>query len=301
MIPDTPMIDPPKATKGRRMSKKTRKNSPKTPGKPARAKSASKSASKSKNSPENTSKKSASASAKTTSAKSTKATAKKSAKGASKKAANTPAKASHKAPSKPLKPTNRSESVVPVVPASKASAPKPLVVKPAADPATAPKTAAAAPRPPGLSEGARAPAFQLPRDGGDSVALSDFAGRKLVLFFYPRADTPGCTKEAIDFSRLSAAFAEHQTAVIGVSADPLRAQEAFRDKHELVTPLVSDEQHEMLDAYGVWGEKSMYGRTFQGIIRTTVLVGADGRIIRIWRNVKVDGHAEEVLAAASAL
>ena len=86
-----------------------------------------------------------------------------------------------------------------------------------------------------------------------------------MLFFYPRADTPGCTKEAIDFSRLSSAFAENQTAVLGVSADPLKAQEAFRDKHELVIPLVSDEQHEMLEAYGVWGEKSMYGRTFLGI------------------------------------
>jgi len=284
------------------MSKKTRKNSPKTAvGKPARAKSASKSPSKSKNSPRNTSKKSAGASAKTTSAKNTKATAKKSAKGASKKSGNAPAKASHKAPSKPLKPTGPSESVAPAAAASKPSVPRPLVAKPTADQAPAPKPVAAAPRPPGLSEGAKAPAFQLPRDGGDSVALSDFKGRKLVLFFYPRADTPGCTREAIDFSRLSAAFAENQTAVLGVSGDPLKAQEAFRDKHELVTPLVSDEQHEMLDAYGVWGEKSMYGRTFHGITRTTVLVGADGRIIRIWRNVKVDGHAEEVLAAVRAL
>jgi len=284
------------------MSKKTRKNSPKTAlGKPARAKSASKSASKSNTSPKNTSKKSAGASAKTTSAKTTKATAKKSVKGASMKPGNTSAKASHKAPSKPLKPTRRSESVVPVAAASKASAPKPRVGAPPADQAPAPKPVAAAPRPAGLSEGAKAPAFQLPRDGGDSVALSDFKGSKLVLFFYPRADTPGCTREAIDFSRLSAAFAENHTAVLGVSADPLKAQEAFRDKHELVTPLVSDEQHEMLDAYGAWGEKSMYGRTFQGITRTTVLVGADGRIIRIWRNVKVDGHAEEVLAAVRAL
>ena len=156
------------------------------------------------------------------------------------------------------------------MPASKASAPKPLVVTPPADKAPEPKTSAAAPRSQpvrarsALSEGAKAPAFRLPRDGGDSVSLSDFKGRNLVLFFYPRADTPGCTKEAIDFSRLSSAFAENQTAVLGVSADPLKAQEAFRDKHELVTPLVSDEQHEMLDAYGVWGEKSMYGRTFHG-------------------------------------
>ena len=88
--------------------------------------------------------------------------------------------------------------------------------------------------------------------------------------------------------------------MLGVSADPSKAQEAFRDKHQLSVPLVSDEQHEMLEAYGAWGEKSMYGRTFMGIIRTTVLIGADGRIARIWRNVRVDGHADEVLAAARA-
>lgn len=150
----------------------------------------------------------------------------------------------------------------------------------------------------GLAEGTKAPAFHLPRDGGTTVSLSDFAGQKLVLFFYPRADTPGCTKEAIDFTRLSAAFAESKTAVLGVSADPPKAQEAFRNKHQLSVPLASDEQHAMLEAYGVWGEKSMYGRTFLGISRTTVLIGADSRVLRIWRNVKVDGHADEVLAEA---
>ena len=149
-----------------------------------------------------------------------------------------------------------------------------------------------------LNEGATAPSFRLPRDGGGKVSLGDFAGRKLVLFFYPRADTPGCTKEAIDFTRLSSAFAESQTAVMGVSADPPKAQEAFRNKHGLSVPLASDEQHAMLQAYGAWGEKSMYGRTFPGIFRTTVLIGTDGRIIRIWRNVRVDGHADEVLAVA---
>ena len=123
-----------------------------------------------------------------------------------------------------------------------------------------------------LTEGAKAPAFQLPRDGGSSVSLADYPGKKLVIFFYPRADTPGCTKEAIDFTRLSGAFADSKTAVLGVSADPLKAQEAFRDKHELSIPLVSDETHEMLEAYGVWGEKSMYGKTFLGILRTTVLI-----------------------------
>ena len=153
---------------------------------------------------------------------------------------------------------------------------------------------------PALTEGAKAPAFRLPRDGGEAVSLADFAGRKLVLFFYPRADTPGCTREAIDFTRLQSKFAENHTAVLGVSADPPKAQEAFRDKHQLAIPLVSDEQHEMLEAYGVWGEKSMYGKTFHGILRTTVLIGADSRIIKVWRHVKVDGHADEVLAAAAA-
>ncbi len=151
-----------------------------------------------------------------------------------------------------------------------------------------------------LMEGAKAPAFDLPRDGGNAVSLADFAGQKLVLFFYPRADTPGCTKEAIDFTRLKGAFAAAGTAVIGVSGDPLKAQEAFRNKHQLSVPLASDEKHEMLAAYGAWGEKSMYGRTFMGILRTTVLIGADGKIIRIWRHVKVDGHANDVLAAAQA-
>jgi peroxiredoxin Q/BCP len=152
-----------------------------------------------------------------------------------------------------------------------------------------------------LLEGAEAPQFHLPRDGGSMVSLADFSGQKLVLFFYPKANTPGCTKEAIDFTRLSAEFAESGTAVLGVSADPQKAQAAFRDKHKLSVPLISDEKHEMLTAYGVWGEKSLYGRTFLGILRTTVLVDAQGRIARIWRRVRVDGHADAVLEAARAL
>jgi thioredoxin-dependent peroxiredoxin len=194
-------------------------------------------------------------------------------------------KVSHPVPSKPLKPLAPAEVSPPATPES-----KPAV---AAKPAGRPVGGHAA-----LAEGSKAPAFRLPRDGGETISLADFAGRKLVLFFYPRANTPGCTKEAIDFTRLAGAFAENHTAVLGVSADPLKAQESFRDKHELGIPLVSDEQHEMLEAYGVWGEKSMYGKTFLGVLRTTVLIGADGRIIRIWRHVKVDGHADEVLAAA---
>ncbi|HEX7789471.1 MAG TPA: peroxiredoxin [Afipia sp.] len=152
-----------------------------------------------------------------------------------------------------------------------------------------------------LTEGDFAPVFTLPRDGGESVSLADYAGRKLVIFFYPRADTPGCTIEAVGFSRLAEAFAANGTAVVGVSADPLKAQDSFRDKHKLTVPLVSDEKLGMLQAYGVWGEKSMYGKTFFGISRTTVLIGSNGRIAKIWRNVKVDGHPEAVLEAAAAL
>jgi thioredoxin-dependent peroxiredoxin len=152
-----------------------------------------------------------------------------------------------------------------------------------------------------LAEGAMAPPFHLPRDGGGMISLSDFSGKKLVLFFYPRADTPGCTREAIDFTRLKGAFTEAGTEVLGISGDSLKAQESFRDKHNLEVPLISDEKHQMLEAYGAWGEKSMYGRTFLGILRTTVLIGADGHIARIWRHVKVDGHAGAVLEAARSL
>jgi peroxiredoxin Q/BCP len=152
-----------------------------------------------------------------------------------------------------------------------------------------------------LIEGAMARTFSLPRDGGGNVSLADYAGKKLVLFFYPRADTPGCTREAIDFTRLDSAFADEGAAVLGISADTVKAQESFRTKHQLSVPLISDERHEMLEAYGAWGEKSMYGRNFMGIIRTTVLIGADGRVAKVWRNVRVDGHADEVLAAVRAI
>jgi peroxiredoxin Q/BCP len=132
-------------------------------------------------------------------------------------------------------------------------------------------------------------------------SLADFKNRKLVLYFYPKADTPGCTIEAKDFSRLNPTFAKADVAVVGVSADSVKKQDAFKTKHALTTPLASDETHAMLQSYGVWGEKSMYGKTYMGIQRTTVLIGADGRIARIWPKVKIEGHAEEVLAAAKAL
>jgi peroxiredoxin Q/BCP len=269
------MIDPPKATKGRRMSKKTRKKSPNTSsGKPARGHSIW--------------------SAKTPPSKIRRAAASKSNNKAGKRPHNASPKPSHKAPSKQLR-----DSAVQGTTRSKTALTKPEAGNPPAKkkPLAGKADAAAAGRS-ALTEGARAPAFRLPRDGGDTVSLSDYSGKKLVLFFYPRADTPGCTREAIDFTRLASAFAESRTAILGVSADPPRTQEAFRDKHRLSIPLVSDEKHEMLEAYGAWGEKSMYGRTFQGILRTTVLIGPDARILRIWRNVRVDGHAEEVLAAA---
>lgn len=186
-----------------------------------------------------------------------------------KTAAGVQGKASHKAASKPLKP------------------------KPAT---TVTRSSAVT-----LAEGAAAPPFDLPRDGGSSVSLKDFAGKKLVLFFYPRADTPGCTREAIDFTRLKSEFAASGTEVVGISADTVKAQESFRNKHQLSVPLASDPAHEMLEAYGAWGEKSLYGRTFMGIIRTTVLVDSSGKVARVWRHVKVDGHAEAVLEAARAL
>jgi peroxiredoxin Q/BCP len=152
-----------------------------------------------------------------------------------------------------------------------------------------------------LAVDSKAPAFTLLRDGGGEVSLADFKGRKLVLFFYPKADTPGCTREAIAFSALRDRFKRAGTDLLGVSADPVKAQDAFKKKHDLTVGLASDDSHRMLEAYGVWGQKSMYGRTFMGVIRSTFLIGADGRIARIWSPVKVDGHAEEVLAAAKAL
>jgi len=152
-----------------------------------------------------------------------------------------------------------------------------------------------------LTIGQKAPAFSLPRDGGGSVSLADFKGRKLVVFFYPRADTPGCTREAIDFSRLRAQFSKARTDILGVSADPVKAQDAFKKKHDLTVGLGSDETHKMLEAYGAWGKKSMYGKSFMGILRSTFLLGTDGRIAQIWPKVKVEGHAAEVLEAAQAL
>jgi len=152
-----------------------------------------------------------------------------------------------------------------------------------------------------LGPGDKAPPFTLPRDGGGNVSLKEFIGRNLVLYFYPKADTSGCTKEAIDFTGLRAAFAKAGTEIIGVSADPVPAQDKFKAKHKLKITLASDETKAMLTAYGAFGEKSMYGRKFMGVIRKTFLIDGKGRIVRIWPKVKVPGHAQEVLEAVRAL
>jgi len=154
---------------------------------------------------------------------------------------------------------------------------------------------------PKITAGSKAPAFTLPRDGGGEVSLSDFKGRKLVLYFYPKADTSGCTVEAKDFSKLAPAFARAGTAVVGVSADPVPRLDRFKAKHDLAIPLLSDEARDTLKAYGVWAKKSLYGRTYMGILRNTYLIGADGKIARVWEKVRVAGHAAEVLEAAKEL
>ncbi len=152
-----------------------------------------------------------------------------------------------------------------------------------------------------LQPGASAPDFRLPRDGEGLLGLSDFKGKKLVLYFYPKDDTSGCTAEAIDFNRLAGEFAAAGAAIVGASPDPVKRHDKFRQKYELGFPLVSDEAKSMLEAYGVWVEKSMYGRKYMGVERTTFLIDGKGKIAEVWRKVKVPGHADEVLAAAKAI
>jgi peroxiredoxin Q/BCP len=152
-----------------------------------------------------------------------------------------------------------------------------------------------------LTVGTKAPGFTLPRAGGGTVSLSDYRGRKLVLIFFPKADTAGCTREAQDFTKHAAAFAKAKIAILGVSPDPVQRLDRFRAKYGLSVSLASDESHRALETYGVWAKKSLYGRSYMGVLRTTFLIGADGRIARIWDRVRVEGHAEEVLAAAKAL
>ena len=152
-----------------------------------------------------------------------------------------------------------------------------------------------------IEVGAAAPGFSLPADGGGNLSLADFKGSIVVLYFYPKDDTPGCTIEAKDFTALADAFAGHNALVIGVSKDSAQRHDKFRDKYGLKVRLVADEDGKLCDAYGVWKEKSMYGRTFMGIERTTFLIDKDGIIREVWNKVKVSGHADEVLAKAGAL
>ena len=146
------------------------------------------------------------------------------------------------------------------------------------------------------------PDIALETPDGGSVKPSDFAGKKLVLFFYPKDDTPGCTTENLDFTALAADFAAAGTAVLGISKDPPAKHRKFAEKHGLTVPLATDAAEGGLsDALGIWTEKQNYGRTYMGMVRTTLLVGADGRIARVWDKVKVKGHAAEVLEAAKSL
>jgi peroxiredoxin Q/BCP len=148
-----------------------------------------------------------------------------------------------------------------------------------------------------LAAGDQAPGFTLPDQDGKGCSLADFAGRRLVVYFYPKDDTPGCTKEATQFTALQSAFAKAETAVVGISPDRPESHRRFRERYDLSVRLLSDPGHETMAAYGAWGEKTLYGRTTVGVIRSTFVVGPDGKVVRAWYGVRADGHAEKVLAA----
>ncbi len=152
-----------------------------------------------------------------------------------------------------------------------------------------------------LQAGDAAPDFRLPASSDEAVSLASFSGKNLVLYFYPKDDTSGCTREAIDFNALRSDFADADTEILGVSPDSPRSHDAFKAKYKIDFALGSDETKDVCGSYGVWVEKSMYGRKYMGVERTTYLIGKDGRIAQIWQRVKVPGHAGEVLAAARAL
>ena len=149
-----------------------------------------------------------------------------------------------------------------------------------------------------INEGDRAPAIDVQTSDGGSVNLSA-PGQPLVLYFYPKDDTSGCTREAQDFTALASEYSKAGVKVIGVSRDPMKKHEKFISKYELAVPLASDEDGRISDAFGTWVEKSMYGRKYMGMERATFLIDADGKVVRAWRKVKVPGHAQEVLKAAS--
>lgn len=148
---------------------------------------------------------------------------------------------------------------------------------------------------------ALAPDFTLPKDGGDDITLTDLRGSVVVLFFYPRDDTPGCTKESIEFSHNLQEFANAGAHIFGISKDSLTKHSKFSAKHDLTVPLLSDEHDTVCEDYGVWKEKNMYGKIYMGIERTTVLIDANGNIARIWAKVKVPGHVDAVLDTVKSL
>ncbi len=152
-----------------------------------------------------------------------------------------------------------------------------------------------------ITAGDTAPDFTLPRDGGGTVTLSAYRPGKVVVYFYPKDDTPGCTLEAQDFTARADQFAAAGTTVIGLSKDSVKAHDKFCKKHGLAVVLASDEAGQTCEDYGVWVEKSMYGKTYMGIERTTLLIDGAGRVAQVWNKVSVKGHADEVLAAATAL
>ncbi len=154
---------------------------------------------------------------------------------------------------------------------------------------------------PDIIEGSKAPAFDMATAGGDSVSLDALKGRKVVLYFYPKADTPGCTTESQDFSALVADFDQIGTTVIGVSRDPVKKLDRFKAKHDLKVVLASDEPEDVTEAFGVWVEKTLYGRAYMGIERATFLIDGTGVVRRVWRKVSVKNHAAEVLAATRSL
>ncbi|MDK1386605.1 peroxiredoxin [Sinorhizobium sp. 8-89] len=152
-----------------------------------------------------------------------------------------------------------------------------------------------------LGPGDVAPDFELPRGGGGSISLSSLRGKPVVLFFYPKDDTKACTEEAISFSGLADEFAAAGVALIGLSPDSVKQHDRFAKKHNLTVTLAADEKKNVVNAYGVWVEKSLYGRKYMGVERTTFLINPDGTINQVWEKVRVAGHASEVLAAAKAL
>ncbi|MEM1278344.1 MAG: thioredoxin-dependent thiol peroxidase [Pseudomonadota bacterium] len=149
--------------------------------------------------------------------------------------------------------------------------------------------------------GAPAPSFEMPADGGKTLSLSDFSGKKVVLYFYPKDDTSGCTKEAIGFSEQIGAFEAAGAVVIGVSKDPVKKHDKFIAKHDLKVALISDEDNDLCERYGVWVEKSMYGKKYMGIERSTFLIDGAGVLQKEWRKVKVPGHVDAVLEAVQEL